>query len=62
VKPWEELLRWPLLAVGLVIVGLSVGLAQADDPSDTRALLLGLGCVLCGAGIVLVVLGKKDQP
>jgi hypothetical protein len=56
----DWLKRWPLLLVGLTIIGAGIGLLGADqDPSDARALLLGIGASLVGAGIVQVV---RDEP
>jgi hypothetical protein len=55
---WSWLSRWPLLLLGLIIIAVGVGLADAADPSDARALLLGIGAVCVGAGIVLI---SRDQ-
>jgi uncharacterized membrane protein HdeD (DUF308 family) len=47
---------WPLLLAGVVLVIVGTGLAESDgDPSDARALTLGVGCVLVGAGIARVI-------
>lgn len=59
----KDLARWPLLLVGLTVLGFAVALfGDREDPSDARALLLGLGCVMVGAGIVLVAWGKPGPP
>jgi hypothetical protein len=55
---WSWLSRWPLLLLGLIIIAVGVGLADAGDPSDARSLLLGIGAVCVGAGIVLI---SRDQ-
>jgi uncharacterized membrane protein HdeD (DUF308 family) len=57
VKDLESTLsRWPLLVTGLTVIALGLGLfVDGDDKSDALALLLGVGCVLVGAGIVRVV-------
>jgi hypothetical protein len=47
--------KWPLLLVGLALFLWGVALASDEDPSDARALLLGVASVLIGAGIVVVV-------
>lgn len=50
--------RWPLLITGLIVIGWAVTqLTPESDKSDPRALLLGVGCVLLGAGLVMVVRG-----
>lgn len=47
---------WPLLLTGIVLVMLGVGLAEYDeDPSDARAMILGVGAVLVGSGIARVL-------
>jgi hypothetical protein len=54
--------RWPLLIAGLLLVWWSVQfLADEGDRSDARALVLGLGALLMGAGLVLVVRGPPDR-
>lgn len=52
---WSWLGRWPLLLLGLCIIGAGVALSDGQgDASDARALLLGIGAVCVGAGIVLI--------
>lgn len=61
-KSWTDYLRkWPLLIVGLMCLGWAMTLADRDDPSDMRALLLGVGAVIVGTGLTLVVLGFDDS-
>jgi hypothetical protein len=58
---WDALGRWPLLTVGVLLVGWAVQfLADAGDRSDARALVLGVGAMLMGAGLVLIVLGPRN--
>lgn len=52
--------RWPLLIAGLALVGWAVKLVDTSDPSDARALLFGVGCVLTGAGLALVIERPRD--
>jgi len=47
--------RWPLLLVGLALFLWGISLADGEDRSDARALLLGVASVLVGAGMVVVV-------
>lgn len=59
-RPWlyRLILRWPLAIVGLVIIGWAVTkLSDQRDTSDARALLLGIGCVLLGAGLADIIRG-----
>ena len=59
---WRNLLgRWPLLLVGLSLFLWGVSLAEGQDQSDARALLLGVASVLIGAGIVLVAADAVDR-
>lgn len=51
----QVVMRWPVLIAGLALIGWGVALVDTTDPSDARALLLGVGCVLVGAGLALVV-------
>lgn len=54
--------RWPLLVIGGVLVAYAAtSLVDLGDPSDARALLLGIGSMLLGAGLVLIVQGV-DRP
>lgn len=58
----NHLRRWPLLLTGLLVITAAIGLfGDRDDPSDARALLLGLGCVLVGAGIAIVVMRPQGD-
>lgn len=54
-KAWQ---RWPLLLAGLTVLGLDIALLKeiADDTLrvSAGALLLGVGCVLVGAGIATI--------
>lgn len=56
----DNLRRWPLLAVGLAVITAGAALADRDNPSATRAFLLGVGAVIVGAALVLVVWKQPD--
>jgi hypothetical protein len=59
--------RWPLIIVGLILMGWAVThLSDQQSTSETQALVLGLGVFLLGAGTALVILGigrgdRKDR-
>ena len=53
--------KWPLLLIGLVLFGWGVLMAQGEDQSDARALLLGVASVLIGAGIVIIVNNRDGE-
>lgn len=55
--------RWPLLIIGLIIMLLASDMFSAgEDESDARALMLGVGAILLGAGLVrLVYYDKRDD-
>lgn len=56
----DALRRWPLLLVGLAVLGWAVLLAPPGDP-DTVVALTIVGAVLLGAGIVRVVLEHRHD-
>lgn len=59
-----DLGRWPLLASGLIVLGLDVGLlAESTERATAIALLFGVGSVLVGAGIANVLRdnGKRSD-
>lgn len=52
-KPFES---WPLLAAGLAILGIAVGmLVESGDQALAAFLLIGVGAVMAGAGIANVL-------
>lgn len=52
--------RWPLLLLGLCLLGAAAALADETQRAAVQAVLLSLGAVLVGAGIVLVAWGHPD--
>lgn len=54
--------RWPLLVVGIVLIGWSVKLTiDSGDSHDARVLLTGIGCVMLGAGLAVVFMYPHDD-
>lgn len=51
----SALSRWPLLVVGLVLIGWAVALTDQDHSSEARAVLYGIGCLLLGAGLAVLL-------
>jgi hypothetical protein len=50
--------RWPLTIVGLILIGwAAANLSGESETSEGRAVVLGLGVFLLGAGTTLVILG-----
>lgn len=65
---YKALRRWPLLILGTLIIAWAVSITTAQDPTEARALLFGVGSVLLGSGLAVVILGyskeeneKKDE-
>jgi len=57
----KDLARWPLLAAGLTVLAVDIGLiADGADKRTAIALLFGVGSVMVGAGIAHV-LGKDGD-
>lgn len=56
---WEALSKWPILIVGIIMLGWGVKLVDTKDPSDARSLLIGIGCLLLGVGLGEVL--RKDS-
>lgn len=55
--------RWPLLLIGLAVIIAAVAtLSSGEDRSDARALLLGVGAILLGAGLVRLVYADRHDP
>lgn len=56
----RHLRHYPILLAGALLLGWGVVLTGGDS-SEARALLYGIGCLLLGAGLVLVILGHHDD-
>lgn len=54
--------RWPLLLIGLAVMVIASGMFEpGEDESDARALMLGVGAILLGAGLVRLVYADRAQ-
>ena len=52
--------RWPLLLIGLTVMAIASGMFRdSEDRSDARALMLGVGAILLGAGLVRLVYADR---
>jgi hypothetical protein len=58
---WNAFKRWPLLVVGLLTIGWAISIQTDQDPTESRALLFGVGAVLLGAGLAVVIFGYYDD-
>lgn len=58
----DVLAAWPLLLVGVVVLGIGATLAyRSGDAADARAALMAVGAVLIGAGIVRVIVHHRHH-
>ena len=56
---WRRWAHWPLFVVGVAFCTAATSLP--DSRSSDRETLFAIGCVLIGAGLVRIVLGRHDD-
>lgn len=54
---WDALKRWPLLVIGIILIGWGTKLSS----SDGRALLFGSGSIVLGAGLAVIIMNYAND-